>query len=68
LLSFALAASNDQRMLALLLGLAAGFNVLANLWLIPRLGASGAALTTLWTEGGVALLLSLRLAWTYRNL
>ncbi|RKY22157.1 MAG: hypothetical protein DRQ55_02100 [Planctomycetota bacterium] len=52
----ALLSSGNQRAMMYLSGSAAAFNVLANLWAIPRYGMLGAAATTVATEAWVLLL------------
>jgi O-antigen/teichoic acid export membrane protein len=61
--SWFLSTSDRVRTNAVLLGLAAIANVFANLYFIPRLGASGAAMATVLSEG---LLLLLATAWAWR--
>lgn len=48
-----LLAAGQQRVMMAISGVAAAFNVLANLWAIPRHGVLGAAGTTVLTEGFV---------------
>lgn len=50
-----LLAAGHQRTMMVLSAVAAGFNVLANLWAIPRFGIEGAAWTTVATEAWVCL-------------
>ena len=60
LLSLTLAASDDQRVMALILGLAAAFNLIVNLLLIPPYGIYGACAATLLTQGGILLAFAVR--------
>ena len=50
-----LLAAGQQRKMMLISAAAAGFNVAANLWAIPRFGIEGAAWTTVLTEALVLL-------------
>lgn len=55
LLSISMSASDDQRMLAVFLGIAAAMNISLNLILIPGMSFVGAAIATLVTEGLITI-------------
>ena len=62
MLSVTMNATDDQNVLASILGIAAVFNVGLNFILIPSLSFLGAAIATLATEGLIALMLGARFA------
>ena len=67
LIASALLAQDDQEILALGFAVAAGFNVMANLALIPSFGPAGAAATTVMTQLLVAACLLLRYKYRTRT-